>query len=449
MDKAYRLVLKGFDKLPKQFKRIDDRWTFNGKKLAWLDVVEWSMKNDLQVLIKYGQFRKEVVDQLLSMIKKEIRCNDCSFKSVGSVSFTSDYDVSAFGKKKEEVVKLFNERFNSLFNEESGVVFDTNVYGVTSLMPTSKKLSRNSTYTAVEVCNDDECKRYKYVDVPKGVTADIANQRSWAFIKLFRYLDSDEIRDLQKRTRRLKLKILNSDVENSVQRYKQLKKVGDFNSLATMNKIYNSMLLRVKKAREQMEMFPKSLLHKITYKDAESHANFFSSESYYTQGAFFHVVVRDQMNIKSVDITENELLDSFIENVGDMIKEIKHSANVNCSEVVVKLSKYLMRLLDAVVAIQKKQPGCMINKMSVDEIVDARQTAVDIRKNIRGKKIADNCKGETDACVERSVVNARVKDLLRSLKIDRCALVDIKSWMMEFLVDVLYAHYREVNGRVG
>lgn len=437
--------------LQKPFTIDDNRYKFNNKIINWIDVVEYGMNKDLKLLIEFGKFRKQVVDYILNTIKHELKCNNCSFRSVGSVTLTSDYDVSAFGKKKEEVVTRFNELFVDIFGEESGIVFDTNIYGVTSLipMPLDKNLKRNTTYASLHVCNEEgECKKYKYVSIPKGITVDIANQRSWAFIKLFRYLDQEDVKNLQKKIKKLKINLLNADTYNSIERFKQLKKIGDFDNISKMNKMYNKMLTRVKLTREKMEMYPNSLFHKITYKDAESHANFFSSESYYTQGAFFHVVARNQMNIKTLQITENELLDSFIENIGDFMKDIKHMSRVNCLEVVIKLSKYWMRFLDAIILIQEVKPDYKIKFYNSDVLIKAKETATYIRKNIRGKKLVEDCKEEFDSCIEIKTAEIKIKELLDILSIPECNVELIKDKTLDFLVSVLKTHYKVINGRM-
>jgi hypothetical protein len=448
LNKIKKFVDNLFEELPNNFKIKDNKYTFDNKLLSWIEIVKYGMNTDLDLLIKYGKFRKQVVDYLLNTIKKDVNCNDCSFRSVGSVTLTSDYDVSVFGSSKEEIVKRFNQIFVELFNNESGDIFDTNIYGVTALTPLIRKLKRNTTYNTINVCKDDDCKKYKYVQVPKGVTVDISNQRSWAFIKLFRYLDRDDIKKFQKQTNRMKINLLTADIYNSAERFKQLQKVGNFDNLSNMNNMYNTMLTKVKNSRKQMELYPNSLLHKITYKDAESHANFFSSESYYTQGAFFHVVARNQMKIDKLYVTDNELLDSLIENMGDFMKDIKHYSRTNCLEVVIKLSKYWMRFLDAAILIQKSKPDYKINGYTLETLTNAQNIAKDIRENIRGKKLVEDCKKDFDVCIEEKIAKKRIDELLEVLSIPKCELETIKQSTLDFLVAILKTHYEVVNREI-
>lgn len=125
-----------FERLPQPFKIINSKYTFKDKyPMLWTDVVTYGMDIDMDILKKYWSFRKNVVDHILNTVIKNIKCNKCTYHSVGSTTFTSDYDVSVFGPNKEDVVKMFNELFVKIFGAESGEVFDSNIYGVTSLIP--------------------------------------------------------------------------------------------------------------------------------------------------------------------------------------------------------------------------------------------------------------------------------------------------------------------------
>ena len=92
-------------------------------------------------------------------------------------------------------------------------------------------------------------------------------------------------------------------------------------------------------------------------KNIMSRCNFFAVESYFTQGAFYHIVVREGKKQK-IPITYYEYLDSFIENIGDSLKDIntvqmntkyKNITNVKdkMNIGIIKSSKYLMRVFMA------------------------------------------------------------------------------------------------------
>ena len=50
------------------------------------------------------------------------------YSAAGSTDVTSDYDISITGVNAMPVIVKFYELFTGLFNEASGVVFDTNLY---------------------------------------------------------------------------------------------------------------------------------------------------------------------------------------------------------------------------------------------------------------------------------------------------------------------------------
>lgn len=265
---------------------------------------------------------------------------------------------------------------------------------------------------------------------------------------------------------------MNSDLENSMERYRQSKKLGDPNNLNLMNKKYNDMLMRVKRTRRRMETHPKNVLYKISYKDAESHANYFSQDSYYTQGAFNHSVGLLQMGIKELEITNNELIDSCIENTGDLIRELNRlqnkikkakldiksgrSLNRSCARTVyeekecvtgvIKVSKYWMRLLDSILRIQLNVPDFEVGSFSRSVINKAKDDTEHLRLELRGKKLEKDCKSAK--CVNILVATNKVKELLDMFHISS-SLNDVRKNMINFLLLVLEAHYKGTKGQSG
>jgi len=82
----------------------------------------------------------------------------------------------------------------------------------------------------------------------------------------------------------------------------------------------------------------------IKIKNSVSHANFYADEVYLTQGTFLHVVFVLQMGY-DVKISIDEYMDSFIENFGKIIYEIKVSMNL--ANYLYNISKYVIRMIDA------------------------------------------------------------------------------------------------------
>lgn len=74
-------------------------------------------------------YRKEVVDKSLIGLRKTY--DSLVWKSVGSMSWSSDYDITVATKGGEHdtaVVKAFNGRIKATFGVQPGTLFDTNLY---------------------------------------------------------------------------------------------------------------------------------------------------------------------------------------------------------------------------------------------------------------------------------------------------------------------------------
>jgi len=433
-----------FKKLPKNFKLIEkNRYSFNLKTpIEWHDIVTYSLHNDISILKKFCHFRKLVVNFIIDTLIKELHYKNLTYTSSGSNALTSDYDVSIHGDNKEDLVQHFNELFPNIFGSESGIVFDTNLYAVSALNKISRiDRSDSKAYSIIKDCNKDSCKLYKLITLPKGVALDISNSRSWGFIKLFKYITTKEINILKKNIKKTKIKLLIGDFENGLERFNNIINSNTDESLAAMNKKYNIMLSKVKHARDLMEKHPKNMLFKINLKDAEAEANYYSSESSICQGTYLHVVAELQMGITTVRPTNNEYMDSFIENTADLFKDLnKFSTDDLLDDIVIKISKYFMRLLDAIVKISVEKPDFMI-KFSIKK---SRDLINKIRIDYRGKKLVENSSntsrlGEDE--VDIKVATREINEFLDSLKIKH-DLGSIRIFMLKFIFTTLKEYYK-------
>jgi hypothetical protein len=193
-------------------------------------------------------------------------------------------------------------------------------------------------------------------------------------------------------------------------------------TLKENNLAYVEVLREVNKLRLEMMNKPKSEEAQYKYKTAISKSNYFGSETYFTQGAFFHVVGQIQSNLKDLNISLNEYVDSFIENIGDVFKEVKHYKKFNtdkdvCYKMVIKLSKYLVRALLAVKHLgEKLQNKWLQYKIRSDQI----DLLLDIRKNIRGKKLSNAC-DQVSGCINKDEAYKKVQMALNNMDIDECS----------------------------
>jgi hypothetical protein len=455
----YDFINKEFNKLSSHFSIVDkSKYSFNNvHPLNWSTIVTYSLHQDINILKKYSNFRKLIVTYLLNIIIKEFNYKNCLFQSVGSTTLTSDYDVSVHGENKETVVVYFNDIFSSIFGAESGDVFDTNLYAVSALQSVARiDPTNDKAYKIIKECDSNKknksnknnnksknksnkCKIYKIVTMPLGVTVDISNQRSWAFIKLFKYITQKEISILKSTFYKSKINLLIGDFENGLERYNNIIKTNTDESLAAMNKKYNLQLNKVKISRKNLEEHPNNILFKINFKDAESEANYYSSESYYTQGAYLHCVADLQSGVTSIRASNNELIDSMLENCGDLFKELnKFEHKESYTKIVIKVSKYWMRIIDALIKINKKDFLSNYNLKKMLKIIDniriSLRGKILVEKNL-SKKLSKN-KDEVDI----KDANIKVNEMLDLLNIKK-NLLHIRTYFFKFIIDVLKEYY--------
>lgn len=363
---------------------------------------------------EYVTFRKLVVDALLEKIIKDLDCvESCIFKSVGSVTPYSDYDVSVSGRYATEIVERFNQIFRKTFGNESAIIFDTNIYGASFV---EESWSNNfHIFTKLE-----DNKKYKYVS--DSGKEDVISQRKWALIKLYENLSSSE-------------KLQLGDKFKMIQkRFLYLKSiVSDRDDIQKMNETYVKMLKRFKQYKEKM-LYEKVSQNdreklqslKMHYKDSLSLANYFGNEMYYTQGAFMHVVANIQSKI-GIPLTKNEYMDSFIENMGDLFKTLNDSQVFGddsvCPKLLAKVSKYFSRASNVLVK---------LGYLHEETTYNASET---LRKKVRNKKQSVDCNETGDECILPKTAKQLNMEFMKSLGITDCN--GLREIMMTYLVKYL------------
>lgn len=243
------------------------------------------------------------------------------------------------------------------------------------------------------------------------------------------------------------------------------KEVYNLDDLEKTNKLYEEHLEAVENSRKEMEEHPDEPDYKIKFKEAILKANFFGSETYFTQGAYFHVVASQQLNITNLPISVDELMDSFIENIGDMLKEIRHyqkeinahctDNNVNlcrkdiCIEAVGKFSKYLTRALDALHRIQDTKldfvPKFMIDGKTLiydkAKITQIFKESNEIRERSKGKRMSIQRKS-TVSVKDATIIFENMVNLFSDFGMNvYCRLDDIRSKILIFLKAVIAEQY--------
>jgi hypothetical protein len=227
-------------------------------------------------------------------------------------------------------------------------------------------------------------KIFKYV----ANARDDQSQRDWALLKLYQSLKREEKNTFKKQFREIavkykKLNIKNDDIEKR--------------NIEYVNSLYEVACL--KKAMKATTEKDEELKRK--YKNAISKANFYGSETYYTQGAFMHVVGEIQSKIKNIPITHQEYIDSFIENISDTLKGLKYDGDLTYVTIEY-VSKYLSRAMDALIKIIKMHEETN-DKEKIIAVEKMYVISEFIRSKLRGKKGNKLIKAHSSKMFIRSV----------------------------------------------
>lgn len=304
---------------------------FNGKPARWHDVVASTFGKDDTVLKEFGTMRKRIVDTMLEEVKIKV-CKNCKWQSVGSENPTSDYDVSVYGPDADLVVKEFNSRFRKLYKCESAEMFDTNIYAFPAVSP-DFTLFHHLLFNGTEL---------EYITNPKDPTKrrkDMLNQHTWACVKLLMHIQPSELEQIMRKVQ--------GPIKQCLDKaFLFLKGTSKIELIAVSNQKYAKCMHKVGELRKKFRNGEGNDDMILNYKEALANANFYGSETYFSLGPFYHVVVRQQMEATTMPIEFDEYIDSFIENMGDVFKLLNQTYEV-CTAAVVDISKYWFRALDA------------------------------------------------------------------------------------------------------
>ena len=253
--------------------------------------------------------------------------------SVGSTKILSDYDVTLYGNFRlmSEVIELFNEKMNVMYGNSSEVIFDTNVYGTSFIKLPRKTIFGNDNDSNLYDVETKACTggEFQYM---KGNSDDVIDmQHVWAFIKVLKALKMIEKFDVRIYTSLYKY--MESKLTENAMKY--LEEAGSFMSFLNKRRDYVKVLNSYETLKSNLLNTDPILLTNMYI----SLVNYYGSETYFTRGAFLDIVVNQQMcgsdNIR-VDLNNSELMDSIIENIGEVMMHVNRVKYTDRVESAIK-----------------------------------------------------------------------------------------------------------------
>lgn len=461
-----------------------------------LTVMNWEniKKTNGDLLRDFGDFRREIVFKVLDQIKKISGCQKCIIISTGTKDITSDLDISLYGCSAIVIVNDFLKIMRHIFGMSIFLMFDCNLYADSFYEPISIENFGFESFDREG--NAIITKTYRLLNT-NGV--DRLNQHVWAFVKIFTFtykynlemgryrrkpiaemygveqtevFKNNLIEMLDMSTDVILINVINNAFEmfkehmkietlsESTRHYK-IDRIVDFdiiddindnyiNNLSAMNDAKKSFVSETNQTLENLSMESSKLKNKM------SKCNFYAYESYLTQGAFFHIVVKESKNQK-INIRYYEYLDSLIENIADSIKDVNHIEmnkyggdypEFNTQEellnlAVVKSSKYLMRIFMAIECFYNSvlntpaDPKIDILKsiirdgtngfFTIEKVIEMKETLTNIRKRLRGNTYSSICNN--------------IREFLH--KEGGCNIERTKVLLDEYLVSEFYSKFPE------
>ncbi len=339
---------------------------FGNDLFLWQHLKSRFLKNQIskQNMQHVNLLRKLIIDGLINHCIKRSNLNATPI-SVGTADLTSDYDLTLNGPDKEQVVIEFNELFESMFGMSSADIFDSNLYGSApyEIVSTTSTSCENK-FNCSKVClktKKDECVLLSRLRIPENAHI-VINQHVWALTALIRQCDEEQIDILRAHIKSPELQL---HFEGAVKLFNKHSLTGK--TIRDLNSKYGQQLKNVKRLRE-IKQQTEDADFEHTYANAVSLASYYSQESYVSAGPFLHVVGLTQSDY-DIKLSNNEWLDSFIENSAGVV-HLMHSTD-SCLTKVANASKYFMRLTEA-----------LLSLISDDEkVVLLHEKAKEIRKN--------------------------------------------------------------------
>ena len=240
----------------------------------WIDIIA-NLGNNLKDIVL---FRYYVVDNIYQLIinnfeecKKDNKII-CIAKESGTskinATLQSDYDLTLYGTNKTSlIIQIFNSIIIKYFGNTSSHIFDTNFYGYSYLIPKNENFTNKNfkdfTY------NDTI---YKFLDSNFDISRD---QDEWSILRL-KTLLPNYLENILKIDTKL---IFNNKPKLNQKEYYNMSSIDKSNEYIIKMKQFENLL-----DDENNIINVDKLIESLSY------MNYYGDETYFTQGAFTHVV---------------------------------------------------------------------------------------------------------------------------------------------------------------
>jgi len=420
------------------------------KLFTWKNII--NTKN-IDLLRSIYDLRKMYVDKLLEIVIKNygISCTNpltrfnkyCKINALGSTSLTSNYNVTVSSFLFSTIiVSTFNNYFYNFWKDTSGEIFDTNFYGNSFFITIKKNLEYNK--NLFNLYNHINIKDNILFYLPPQNTMlneelkkkILDNQISWLIIKIHLYLDeysnyfnSDRLKSLLKDMHDIILNNISMNNKNKINKNllnkfktliqeKKYKSISENKLRKKLDKLYVSKLkiidlFQIKYMKSNND--PKLLLDLL---ESISTSNFYGNETYFCLGTIYHVLGYIQ-KLGNFHMYPEYYIHSMIENFIDLFRYVEY-IHTDCSKFILKGSKYIFRIYDAIIN--------FIGKKNIEKLNDKKNLFSSIRSFYQTnstKSLSNNLKTNlSEFYLDKKIITSINKDEI--IMILEKIIVDIK-----------------------
>lgn len=378
-DELIEFIVRELFKLKENYDILinEEGVKINGIKWEWNTLKKSVNQDTMRVLFN---FRNNLVDQLINKIfafypkchEAEVTCQSSASGSVGpEANVYSDYDLTVTGHfQVSKMIQIFNSIIQLVFNLTPFEAMDTNLYGYSYMIPYKENFEYKNIWTV------DTLNKYYCIETSEDICLD---QDKWVYRRLLSFIQT---KNPLKHKDMVPISLIDDDqnkwFENNslnnlnalTQSKKYLEKMNYFEDL--MNKYPDTITQKYNP--EEINNVKKSII------DALSFMNYYGDETYFSQGAFVHVV--GTMFYYNKETAENKarilkkyyVIHSMIENLAYFI----HAYDKNLD--IFYAIKYYQRFIDAFYLL------CIIkddNKPLLENLVELSKLLRELKNKFR------------------------------------------------------------------